>query len=64
LTVDLHLEEVEAFASCIEVVRPFRSVKFGALGMEKSVKQVSLILVADPNAEISNLEKNPLGLLF
>jgi hypothetical protein len=64
LTIDLHLEEVEALTSCIEVIRLFGGVKFGALGMKKSIEKMSLILIADPNAKILNLEKNPLRLLF
>jgi hypothetical protein len=64
LPIDLHLEEIQAFPSCIEVIRLFGSVTFGVLSVEKSLEKMSLILLGNSDAEILNLQKNPLGLLF
>ncbi len=57
LTIGLYTKEVESFASCAEVIRLFRSIELGILGMKEPIEKLPLILLRYSNPEILDLEE-------
>jgi len=62
LAVGLDPEEVEPFPSCAKIEGPFGTVKLGIQGVKQPIKEMSLVFLRDPDAEIHDFQLDPLTL--